>query len=304
MPDLKLFAVSFLFLIEFAWEPLTAADDAEVARLLPQMLEGEADPLDFERVFAHVAFAGLDDALAASVVKRARSVSKIEYATEREILRSTAAALVIAWVDQIVDFYQARLPWPLGERVRQVLDLAAKHTTGVVLWATPTDTRGCLGSAALAARAKANANPSEADLAGALLRLDFEGRGSALLETSDGTGLALDALHYALGGDPAAIDKASIVRNPKVWVAAARARDPFGDDQLLIASGLDGQGLGRAQRVELTQNTRYWGDRNQYHATYYGIDTVVDSDAIPAMSVMPLDAARWRYVDDLLVAPV
>ena len=32
--------------MEFAWEPLTAADDAEVARLLPQMLEGEADCSD------------------------------------------------------------------------------------------------------------------------------------------------------------------------------------------------------------------------------------------------------------------
>ncbi|MDR1633913.1 MAG: DUF6493 family protein [Bifidobacteriaceae bacterium] len=376
----------------FPCRQLGPADDAEVARLLPQMLEGEADPLDAERVLARVALAGLDQALANSLAKRARAVPGLLRGMPEDPVRAVAAALVAAWLDGAkgwldrdppapplaahqrealgwelharlmegehwADYRRGRglaeLPWPLGAVVSQVLGGAAAQEEGLVLWCTASDSRGGIDPAVLVDRAQRNPEPTGADLAAALLRLNPGGREAALERAAGVPGLAGAALRYALGGGGvelaehlagAEISKAAAAAlhaltgadlgrarralaqadghtgraaaillpdpgpdrapaNPIegfasptgktlvswVWAAAARARDPFGDDQAMIAAGLDGPGLGRVQRVGLNLYRQTWEVEGRvYHWTYYEIAAENAADAFPALAVEPL----------------
>lgn len=99
---------------------------------------------------------------------------------------------------------------------------------GAPLLALPTDRSGLVDPAALVARARARQSlglePDLLDAAQAMLRLSDTGRSAALAEAEALAGELGAAIRYALGGAE------EVGASAALWVAAARARAPEGDD--------------------------------------------------------------------------
>jgi hypothetical protein len=139
--------------------------------------------------------------------------------------------------------FQARL----AEIVRR-----GAHRLAAPLLSAPTHAGGWIDPRTLVARAKVwqtlGQFPSNLDRALALLRLAPDHRPAALQEAETVEGEFGDALRYALGGEVE-----SIGRTDALWIAAARARAPFADDDRVEARHpRRGADAGRAARFRLS----------------------------------------------------
>jgi hypothetical protein len=155
------------------------------------------------------------------------------------------ATLVTAWVDGVEPEVKSDWPATLGRfvvgRIAEVAHWAVTRT-GEPMLAAPTHAGGWIEPAALVDRLaeRLRAGRTEEawfrlDLVQAMLRLLPTGRADALAAARYLSGESALALRYALGDDVA------IGPTPALWVAAARCRNPEGDD---AAVGTAHAGLG------------------------------------------------------------
>ena len=226
------------------------------------LLERASDPVEVELCLA--ALARLDDPAGTlqPLVKRATTVLRREHSDHAGSLSRYLATLVLAGRDVAHEPPTVR-DRPLRPLVGRLIEVTAR-VRGVrpraPLLATPTSPAGWIDPTVLAERLVAyDGEPTHHDLVAALLRVAPEGRPAARRVARRASGEAGAALRYALGGEPGEIG------TPAVWVAAARSRDPLGDDEHLIKAGLDGGGQGRAAayRLILTPNVHQYEDRGR-----------------------------------------
>lgn len=232
--------------------------ESEMQEHLAMLLENPGDPVAFELALSRLASRDACELLR----PLARRAAKLGGNNENVV-----AELIFAGADPDFRFrpptrarrsgqdQESKVSWPedrsivpvLYKRVREVIEILQERAEHRVLLATPTATCGWIEPAALVARFLANdaagRDPLRFDTLAALLRLAPENRPAALeqLQKADvrpaGTE-AGNAIAYALGGPPAAINDAAW------WVAAARARAPFAIDGHLLEAGLAVAGQG------------------------------------------------------------
>ncbi|BCY10653.1 DUF6493 family protein [Actinoplanes sp. L3-i22] len=133
-----------------------------------------------------------------------------------------------------------RPPAKTGLLVARAAEIATALRSGVRFapLAEPTHAGGWIDPAVLAGRVVAADRP--ADAIAALLRLGPDPAAGGPEPAAEVPGPFGAALRHALGGPaPAGVDD-------RLWIAAARARAPYGDLTDLIAHGCDDAGAGRA----------------------------------------------------------
>lgn len=240
-----------------ALEPWT---DADAAGRLAVLLARSEDLSEFELSWAWFASSPQRSTISARHEKRARTVAT-GVATASNVLPAMAVLSAVGAHDALtrcearLGQVQKKRPF-LPARVREVLAVVAAgdHRT---LLATPTDVHGWIAPARLVERVVATADlaPLHHDVVAALLRLGLEGRSEALaaLRASGVDGELAAALTYALGARTTHPPRAGVTS--AWWVAAARARDPFGASDL---AGLPrtGPGLDQPMRVRVEFEAR------------------------------------------------
>lgn len=231
-------------------DPVT---DDDLAERVAALLEDQSDPFELELVLAGLARIPEAAELLSPVVKRAKSVYRR--------LPSGPGAEIAALVLAVAGHAQ---PWP--NRVPAGFEFSDTRLVEIAgsprrtLLATPTAEGGWISPDVLVERAHTmNGAPLLSDAVAALLRLAPEGRDDALPRASTVDGEFGEALRYALGGGAAPI------RTPALWVAAARTRSPFSDDEYLLSAGLAGAGRGHAAsyRLALTPEPYTYDDGGQ-----------------------------------------
>ncbi|HMB47936.1 MAG TPA: DUF6493 family protein, partial [Afifellaceae bacterium] len=185
-------------------------------------------------------------------------------------------------------------------------DRVSKGKTAALL-SLPSHTGGWIDPKRLVKRSRFWTETGEAmipeDQIVALLRLAPDGRGDALKAAAGIDGEWGKALRYALGGDEAFGESVAL------WVAAARARDPSGDDLKVEEKwpGL-GAGGGKAGRISTTVS---WSSSEYEGKTYHHYDFLAAVNPQGALAVdqnLPLRqrAMRgkiWRGKSDLALLP-
>lgn len=132
---------------------------------------------------------------------------------------------------------------PVGFLARRCQRIAEGILAGrsSVLWSEPTHAGGWIDPRALAARIAARiASPLDVlDEILALLRLAPEGRSAALASLAQLDCEWLAPVRYALGAPDVAPPTALVGDDLAIWIAAARARSPWGLDARVASSGGD-----------------------------------------------------------------
>lgn len=221
----------------------------DVVEHLAAALAGHADAIECELALAELARIE-DRALLAPLAKTARHYAWVPTSERRGAVSRSVLALLV--LDALGERYDPH-PWgrsgsePFMARAREVSRVLRRGARRILL-ATPDERTGWVHPHTLVdrlLRLDAAAQPVlRADYVAALLRLSHHDRTGALERLPDAPSLvaneaAFDAARYALGGDRHAIDPIDW------WIAAARARDPLGDDTFLIDAGHDHPGAGR-----------------------------------------------------------
>ncbi|GAA2378469.1 DUF6493 family protein [Dactylosporangium salmoneum] len=225
-----------------------------------------ADPTDaelLERALCAAARLGPEPGEYASLARRAARLLRDGPAYEWDLLLDVVAGVVLAAAHAPP---VRRLP-PLPPQVRLLAGRAAAVESALrtgrrfAPCAEPTHAGGWIAPAVLVQRLATGAAPDPLDAVAALLRLgpDPAGVSPTIRDAAAAVpGAVGTALRYALGGPPAA--PLSRPDRP-LWVAAARARAPRGDDAPLIdrGPGFDAAGAGRAPawRVSFDPERRY-----------------------------------------------
>ena len=221
----------------------------EVVERLGSLLAGNADGLEFELALA--ALAALEDRSALTpLMKTARR--RIE-PPDRPRHGPTAAMLLARLLLRLMNEEFVVEEWDtsersvVGARSKELgTALGAAGPVGVLL-ATPEDASGWVSPATFVNRIlnrdRAGDGVLSTDLIAALLRLSSTDRASALdrlppQPTTATNEIAFAAARYALGGEMQPIEPI------EWWIAAARARNPLGDDELLVAAGHGEPGAG------------------------------------------------------------
>lgn len=241
--------------------------ESDIIERLGAVLAGNADGIEFELALAALATL-TDRSLLAPLMKVARKRTE---PPDWPRGGQTAAVLIArVMVRMHGDTYygvtgSAKHRTVVACRADEVDRELARGIPAGVLLATPEDSSGGVSPATLVdrfiERDQAGRGVLPADLVAALLRVSAAGRAAALARVPsrpevDANGAAADALRYALGGEMRAIEPFDW------WIAAARARNPLGDDPLLIAAGHDCPGAGTRTSVteewEPTQAKDHW----------------------------------------------
>lgn len=225
-----------------AIQPITGFD--ELLDRAAFVLENPGEVEEIERVLDAVVrlnrerpedFAGR----LAPMRKRAKGCLKQPY-RGNNLIRKLLAAFFESWAGQDAQTlaFQAleedvrdshRFLAVLVERLRAVA-VASKRDLPLPLLSAPTHRGGWIAPQELVRRAgqwqQAGAIPDQWDQKISLLRLAPEDRGAALMKAAALRGEYADALRHALGAE-----KVKVGPTAGLWVAAARARAPFADDE-------------------------------------------------------------------------
>jgi hypothetical protein len=264
---------------------------SDLLERLAALLERACDPVEVELCLA--ALARLDDPAGTlrPLVKRATTVLRRENSGHAGSLSRYLATLVLAGceVPHEPPAVRDRPLLPLVGRLTEVAD-RLRNSRGPLL-ATPTSPAGWIDPTVLAERLVAYpGQPSHHDLVAALLRVAPDGRKAALRIAQRASGEAGAALRYALGGEPGEIG------TPAVWVAAARSRDPLGEDEHLIRAGLGGAGQGRTAeyRLKLTSKVHQYEDRGRTHrVTWWTLAMKADHPVSKPPPDQPTVVSPW-----------
>lgn len=219
------------------------------------VLENTNDADEIERVLGGLSSLCGDrspdlERLAAPLLKRASALlKKPEVEAERPV-QFELARLAAGWVSRAAAARSlARGIDALGFLAKRndILLMHVVRGESHALLSLPTHKGGVIEPAALVERVRRRgdaATPSF-DAVLALLRLAREGRAPALVAAEDLPGELGEALRHALGATNTTVGPSA-----PLWIAAARARDPGGDDSAVEARhpGL-GPGAGQAGRL-------------------------------------------------------
>ncbi|MFF5233266.1 DUF6493 family protein [Dactylosporangium sp. NPDC000521] len=228
--------------------PIT--DPAELAEAFAILLADPTDAELLERALCAAARLGPEPGEYAGLARRAARLLRDGPAYEWELLLDVVAGVVLAAAHAPP---VRRLP-PLPPQVRLLAGRAAAVESALragrrfAPCAEPTHAGGWIAPAVLVERLATGAAPDPLDAVAALLRLgpDPAGVSPAIRDAAAAVpGAVGTALRYALGGPP----PESLSRPDRpLWIAAARARAPRGDDAPLIGRGpgFDAAGAGRA----------------------------------------------------------
>ena len=205
--------------------------------------------------------------------------------------------LVLAWTTGAVakrGTGKVDMTWFHGHRILEVARRAAAGAPALLL-AAPTHAGGWLDPRVLVQRAadlQARAlQPGAFDAIQALLRVAPDHRTEALSAAAELNGEFGDAVRYALGGE-----RIEIGSTLALWIAAARARAPRGDD-----AALDARHPGLGPDAALSARCTLDAERSIH--TYGGKEYVYYR---PTLSVVPRPPAKLdeRHPTVMLHAPI
>ena len=146
--------------------------------------------------------------------------------------------------------YSVNTMKPIGFLTAHCLAIAWRIAMGEALrlLSTPTHEGGWIDPRELAKRANAwtGSDPNSQDVILAMLRLAPDNRAAALKSLKDNSSEWFQAIRYAMGGENIKVGK-----EPAMWVAAARARAPWRDDETIMREH-PGLGPDAAEAARLT----------------------------------------------------
>lgn len=150
------------------------------------------------------------------------------------------------------------LPYdPIAFMSRRLIDVSNQVSRGVTtqLLSTPTHEGGWIDASILVERVnQLSVQPDETDVVMAMLRLAPDDRASAIKQWKPKLkGEWVNALKHALGGSGVRVGK-----SPGLWAAAARCREPMGDDTK-ITKAFPMLGVGAGQIANLQAKFREGG---------------------------------------------
>lgn len=224
----------------------------DVVDRVAALLEDAADPIELELVLAGLA-ALQDPATLRPLIKRATAILKRgpRDGPSSFWLRGQVARLVVVAGGATADSPHPRADVVesfLQQRLAGVARIVAGTRPPRVLLATPDDAAGWLAPRTLIDRLERLALPPDRhDLIAALLRLHPDGRADALRRLqsvgSAASSAVLAPVGYALGSPPPTVRRRRArLEDVATWVAASRAREPFGTDEWLASRGVRGSG--------------------------------------------------------------
>ncbi|WP_093617799.1 DUF6493 family protein [Actinoplanes philippinensis] len=267
--------------------PIT--DHTELAEAFAILVENPADADLMERTLCAAARLGPDPTRLRTVAQRLKR-RLTSYPRETDVLLVLGTVLYAA-ADHPAPAAPGHPPAPktihLTARATEIAD-ALRTGTRFTPLAEPTHTGGWIDPAVLATRTATTHRP--ADAVAALLRTgpDPAAHGPDLATAVPGPFGA--ALRYALGGPPPATITAT---DAPLWIAAARARTPYGDEPTLTAHGLDTTGAGRAPA--LTPRLLTDGGIGFTAATPF-LPTTDDDPLLPTVTLGAIEEHQDRYL--------
>ena len=291
---------------------LRYVEAAELVERTAGLLESAEDPIELELVLCGLSQLS-DPSRLRPLARRARTVLERgpREGVNRGWLRGHIARLVLAASGET----SPPLPAPTPRSAFLLARLACVENVldgSTAPWepaATPSLSNGLVLPEDLVDRLGRCADPRVPDLVAALLRLAPGEHDAArrAVTRSDEVG---DAVRYALGGPPPKTSRlpgrGARLRQPELWVAAARGRSPRDDDPFLSDSGLSAAGQGPAVRPVLsaTGEPYTWNDARGEHAgTMWTYELAIDSPAKQALPLQPAlalpDRHRGYLADDL-----
>ena len=220
-------------------EPVVAiATRDELLLELTAAVEAPHDAIAFERVLDGVArFGPTPPDLHALAKRAAKLIERYEDVEGHDPVQLNLCQLVVAWYSgaAIRATPYVRDQWYGPSHARLLLlvlaEIAQQLGTSQQRLSTPTDTRGFVAADELVRRAQNRSGDNLADQVLSLLRLAPGGRSNAVRRAATNVvGEYGQALQHALGGDGVAVGATQAL-----WLAAARARHPNADDQLVAA---------------------------------------------------------------------
>lgn len=261
--------------VHFVARPMLPVEQARVSpwpadetvERLAAILAGNADGIEFELALATLATLQDRSILSPLAMAARRRAAPPDWPRRGPMSAVLIARLLMDVLGEHVevDEWDPTAKSVIGARTAELGDSLRNAPTAGVLLATPDERTGWLHPHTLVDRVllrdHAGLQMPTADLVAALLRLSTVDRAGALSRLSAGADTpgnrpAFDAVAYALGGQTRAIEPV------EWWIAAARARDPLGVDELLVAKGYDRPGEGtRASVLEEwveVKSTHFW----------------------------------------------
>jgi hypothetical protein len=209
----------------------------ELIQVLGHLIESADDPAEIERALdglARSAGERPDDLREQTGPLRKRALQLTKRRPGPLLLENVLCHLVLAWTDEAVS---TSMPWStepgLADHVNgRMMEVAKRLAAGAAapLLAMPTHAGGWIDAEELAHRVVAaeqqHREPDILDAVQSLLRLSPWHRAEALELTTAATGGLGRALRFALDG----VAPAAGTDGP-LWIAARRARDPYGHDE-------------------------------------------------------------------------
>lgn len=273
--------------------------DVEAVELVERtagLLESAEDPIELELVLRGLSQLS-DPSRLHPLARRARTVLERgpREGVTRGWLRGHIARLVLAASRETPPPLPAPTPRSafLVARLTGVENVLDGSTAPWEPVASPTLSNGLVLPEDLVDRLGRCADLRVPDLVAALLRLapgDHDAARRAVTR-SDEVG---DAVRYALGGPPPKTSRVpgrgARLRQPELWVAAARGRAPRDDDAFLSGSGLTAAGQGSAVRPVLsaTGEPFTWKDARGEHASMsWTYQLTVDASTTQADVLQP-----------------
>ncbi len=275
---------------------LAAVEAAELVERTAGLLESAEDPIELELVLRGLSQLS-DPSRLHPLARRARTVLERgpREGVTRGWLRGHIARLVLAATSET----PPPLPAPTPRSAFLVARLAGVESVldgSTAPWepvATPSLSNGLVLPEDLVDRLGRGADVRVPDLVAAFLRLapgDHDAARRAV-SRSDEVG---DAVRYALGGPPPKTSRlpgrGARLRQPELWVAAARGRSPRDDDAFLSGRGLTAAGQGPAVRPVLsaTGEPYTWKDARGEHASMsWTYQLTVDASTTQADVLQP-----------------
>jgi len=251
--------------------PAAATTDDDLLERTAALLEDCGDPAELEAVLGGLATM-TDTERLGSLRKRARAVVNRgpRQPSGAQWLRGHVAALVLSAEgipEPLVLSPVAPLRFITG-RFHEVRARLLGEREPAPLLAVPDADGGFVRAGTLVDRLSSLAQvPDCHDLAAALLRLHPDDRADALDRAGSLSGPVGPVVRHALGAPP----QAERLGPEAWWVAAARARAPLEEDEVLMAAGLTASGQGRpfARQVARTLQSYTWSDDRGSHTGHY-----------------------------------
>jgi hypothetical protein len=256
-------------------EPVTPVDDLEaVLDLAAMLLEQPDQPEEVERLLdgvSRLCQEELDEDRVAPLLKRSRTLRRRvgEPFSGVGSIRLALCGLVEAWITREAPKVKRRRASDLDDfvdgRVLEIARRAAARQQAPLL-AAPTHRGGWVDPRVLLARGRSlTRTPDPLDSVQALLRLAPEGRAEVLSAFARPGSEIGHALRYACGGDP---PRRTVCQTEALWVAAARARAPLSDDDLVRdVFGTGGSDGAEAARYHARVVARKYGEHT-HHALF------------------------------------